>query len=158
MSRPHSVAQESGCGDLNLDPWASSRNMKQPTEQHLLEWCIGAYHLAGNFWGRKLLWILSFCDYLWKFYKWNLASFGTSSEQSAKVFSTKILFSTNLQKFFPMKVSQYGICGLYESMSLSSRSVGSVTSLQGTRPCTIESREVENLEIHSPLRYWANNH
>ena len=30
--RPHPLAQGTRCGDLNPHPWASSRNMKQPTK------------------------------------------------------------------------------------------------------------------------------
>ena len=42
-----------------------------------------------------------------------MASFGgDTSEQSAKVFSTKIVFSTNLRKFSPSKVSRYTVVEL----------------------------------------------
>ena len=36
-----------------------------------------------------------------------VASFGGTSKQSVKVFSTKIVFSTNLQKISSSKVSRY---------------------------------------------------
>ena len=38
---------------------------------------------------------------------WGMPLFGGTSEQSTKVFSAKILFSTNLRKFSPTKVSHY---------------------------------------------------
>ena len=48
------------------------------------------YHIAGNFQERKLSRISRFCGYLGKF---SLQNLGTS-EQSAKNFPMKILFST----------------------------------------------------------------
>ena len=43
-----------------------------------------------------------------------VVSFGTASEQSAKVFSAKIVFFTNLWKFSPLKVSRYTVASLYD--------------------------------------------
>ena len=37
----------------------------------------------------------------------DVAFFGDTSKQSVKVFSAKIVFSTNLRKFSPLKVSHY---------------------------------------------------
>ena len=41
-----------------------------------------------------------------------MASVGAAKEQSAKVFSVKIIFFTNLQKFSPLKVSRYMVFGV----------------------------------------------
>ena len=64
--------------------------------------------------GRKVLQISQFCSYTFmkvfsaKFGAWHLLT--QQSEKSAKVFSTKIVFSTNLQKFFfPSKVFHYTV-------------------------------------------------
>ena len=65
------------------------------------------YHTAGNLSREK-----TFTNFtvLWLFAKfffakfWGVASFGT-----AKVFSAKILFFTNSQKFSPLTVSRYTI-------------------------------------------------
>ena len=64
-------------------------------------WCI-----AGNFRGRKLLWISQFCGYSWKFSLRNLASFGTA-KATTKLLSVKIIFFNNSRKFSPSKVSRY---------------------------------------------------
>ena len=60
------------------------------------------YRIAGNFRGRKLLQILRFCSYSQKFSPANWRAwhiFGSTSKQSTKVFSTKIVFFTNSWKF-----------------------------------------------------------
>jgi len=57
------------------------------------------YRIAGNFQGRKLS-IMNF-----KVFMKVLALFGSTSELFAHVFFAKILFSTNSQKFSPMKIS-----------------------------------------------------
>ena len=64
---------------------------------------------------RKLLreWISLFCGYLWKFSLWNLGAWSpwcSTSKQSVKVFSVKILFFSNSRKFSPLKVSCYIVC------------------------------------------------
>ena len=70
------------------------------------------YHIAGNFRGRKLSQMLRFCGYLRKF---SLRSLGawvlwrSKNEQSAKVFSAKIVFFTNSRKFSLLKVSCYTV-------------------------------------------------
>ena len=68
------------------------------------------YLIVGNFQERKLSRISWFCGYSWKFSPQNLGAWHLwrcKSEQSANVFSTKIMFFTNLQKFSPSKVSRY---------------------------------------------------
>ena len=68
------------------------------------------YLIVGNFQERKLSRISWFCGYSWKFSPQNLGAWHLwrcKSEQSANVFSTKIIFFTNLQKFSPSKVSRY---------------------------------------------------
>ena len=68
------------------------------------------YRIAGNFQGRKLsriLWFVaihkSFLHEIWG----HGIHWRGKSEQSAKVFSAKIVFFTNSQKFSPSKVSRY---------------------------------------------------
>ena len=89
----------------------TSDNIRTITEKM---WSV--YRIAGNIQGRELLWVSWFCGYL-NF--WGLASFGGGgggkkggkSEQSAKVFSMKIVFFTNSQTFSPQKFSAiYGTC------------------------------------------------
>ena len=47
-----------------------------------------------------------------------MVSFGVdNSEQSAKVFSAKILFFVNLRKFPPLKISHYTVIVLSVSLS-----------------------------------------
>ena len=66
--------------------------------------------LAGNFWGRKLLWISRFVaireSFLREIWGRGVLWHGTS-EQSTKVFSTKIVFFTNSWKFSASNVSCY---------------------------------------------------
>ena len=64
------------------------------------------YHIAENFRGRKLSRISRFCGYSRKFSLQNLGVWHLwccKSEQSAKVFSAKIVLFTNPQKFSPSK-------------------------------------------------------
>ena len=64
------------------------------------------YHIEENFWGRKLSWISRFCGYTRKFSPWNLGRgvlWHGQSEQSAKVFSVKIVFSPICKSFLPQK-------------------------------------------------------
>ena len=71
------------------------------------------YRIVGNFRGRKLSQILRFCGYMQKFSPQNLGRgilWHGKSGQSAKVFSAKIVFFTNLQ-FSPSKVSHYTVHG-----------------------------------------------
>ena len=68
------------------------------------------YRIAENFRGENLCEPPRFCGYTRKFYLRNLERgvlwYG-KSEQSTKVFSAKIIFFTNSQKFSPSKVSRY---------------------------------------------------
>ena len=76
-----------------------------------------AYHIAGNFRGRKLARILQFCGYLQKFSPQNLEVWHLwccKSKQSVKVFSAKIVFFTISQKFSPSKVSCYMVSFICE--------------------------------------------
>ena len=69
-------------------------------------------HIAGNFQGRKLLQILWLCGYLQKLslQNWECGVFWCrETEQSAKVFSMKIVFLP-IRKFSPSKVSRYTVC------------------------------------------------
>ena len=74
---------------------------------------VHVYRIAGNFQRRKL----TFTNFkvLWLFAKVSFAkfegmvSFGSTSEQSTKAFSAKILFSTSLRKFHPAKASRYTV-------------------------------------------------
>ena len=70
------------------------------------------YRIAGNFRGRKLSGILRFCgvceSFLHKICEHGVFWRG-KSEQSVKVFSTKIVFSPICESFFPLKVSRYEI-------------------------------------------------
>ena len=54
----------------------------------------------------KILWLFAKVFFV-KF--WGMASFVSTSEQSAKFFPVKIFFSTNLRKFSPAKVSRYTV-------------------------------------------------
>ena len=65
---------------------------------------------SGNFSGRKLSRISSFFLAICKSFLckiWGCGILGSTSEHFAKVFSVKILFSTNLWKFSPTNVSPY---------------------------------------------------
>ena len=73
------------------------------------------YRIAENFRGRKLSRISRFCGYTRKFSPWNLGRgvlWRCKSEQSAKVFSAKIVFSPICKNFFPRKFPaiQYVSC------------------------------------------------
>ena len=70
------------------------------------------YRIARNFWGRKLSRISRFVTICGSF----STKFGgrgilwcSKSKQSAKVFSAKIVFFTNLWKISPSKVSRYTV-------------------------------------------------
>ena len=68
------------------------------------------YRIAGNLRERKLLRISRFCGYLRKFLReiWGRGIlWHSTSDQSAKVFSAKIVIFTNSRKFSPSKVSRY---------------------------------------------------
>ena len=79
------------------------------------------YRIVENIRGRKLLRILRVCvektfvnfEILWLFLKvffakfWGVASIGGTSEQFTKVFTMKIVFSTNSWKFSSLKVLRY---------------------------------------------------
>ena len=84
------------------------------------------YRIAENFRGRKISRISRFCCNLWKFCPWNLGVWRPLAWQkqairksflyenrifhwSAKVFSTKIVFFTDLRKFSPSKVFCYTV-------------------------------------------------
>ena len=69
----------------------------------------------GNFRGRKLV-ISRFC----KVSLWNLGACGTS-EQATKVFSTKIVFSTNLWRFLPQQFPAMRHMLLYGNRSMNLR-------------------------------------
>ena len=69
-------------------------------------------HIAGNFQGRKLLQILWLCGYLQKLslQNWECGAFWCrETEQSAKVFSMKIVFFTNSQVFSLESFPLYGM-------------------------------------------------
>ena len=63
------------------------------------------YHIAGNFWGRKLLRISWICGYSRKFSPWNLEVWHPlawhKQKLSAKVFSMKSYFSAIHKSFLP---------------------------------------------------------
>ena len=64
----------------------------------------------GKLWGRKLSRILRLCGYSRKFSPRNLGAWRPLAQQKwaiRKVFSAKIIFFTNSQKFSPSKVSRY---------------------------------------------------
>ena len=61
------------------------------------------YWTAGNFWGRKLLWILRFCGYSWKFSLRNLGAWSSNPQKCEN------LISTNSWQFSPTKVSHYTV-------------------------------------------------
>ena len=73
----------------------------QPSSCHL-QCCKAGYihHIVG-----KLSWILRFCGYLRKI--GGVASFGGSSEQSAKVFSMKIYFPSIRESFLLYSIWGY---------------------------------------------------
>ena len=84
----------------------------------LVSWLLlMMYHTAENFRGRKLLRISRFCGYLPKFSPWNLGRgvlWHGTSEQSAKVFSAKIIFFHQFAKVFSLKSFRlYGINVIY---------------------------------------------
>ena len=63
------------------------------------------YRIVGNVRGRRLSRISQFCGYSRKFSPQNLGAWRPlAREQSAKVFSTKIVLFTSPQKFSPSKV------------------------------------------------------
>ena len=73
---------------------------------------ITQYHIAGNFRGRKLLQILRFCGYLWKFSPRNLGAGRPLVRHKRTIhenFFVKIVFFTNSWKFSPSKVSCYTV-------------------------------------------------
>ena len=110
----------------------------------------------------KLVWILRFCGYLWKFSKQNLRVWYLLAAPASNLWKV-FLISTNLQNFSPTKVSQYAvfvvpdtpIVWIYEfvikecgNWSFTLR----YSSMYNWEPVK------ENLEIDSPLHHWANNH
>ena len=70
------------------------------------------YHIAGNFQGENFSefhgFVAIYESFLHKI--WGVAYFGGKMEQSAKVFSAKIVFFTNSRKFSPLKVSGGSSC------------------------------------------------
>ena len=65
------------------------------------------YYIAGNFRGRKLSRFVAICvSFLCEIWRCGVLWYG-KSEQSAKIFSVKIVFFTNSRKFAPSKVSRY---------------------------------------------------
>ena len=94
----------------SLITWkAVNRMRKQEEKVHVI---FGVrfmwYHIAENFWGKKLPRISRFCGYTRKFSPWNLGRsviWHCKSEQSVKVFSTKIVFSPIRESFLPWKFS-----------------------------------------------------
>ena len=101
------------------------------------------YRIAENFWGIKLP---QLCGYTRKFSLRNLGGgilLHSKSEQSTKVFSSKIIFFTNLWKFSLSKVSCYTVCMSMnaELTSLCSMHWWYDSSLQlpGSACCTIQS-------------------
>ena len=81
----------------------SSRSFGPTFYNLLLE--LSIYRIPENFQGRKSLQISRFCDYsrVFSMQFEGMASYGGTSEQSAKVFSMKIFFSLICESFLPRK-------------------------------------------------------
>ena len=135
------------------------------------------YCITGNFQGRKLSRILRFCGYSRKFSPRNLGHeilWCGKSEQSAKVFSAKIVFFTNSQKFSPSKVSRYTVCcasicmcvyvRVYETLHKPSNVINDAWIIQKWKPpvltttvcyttiqCTTETHE----RVHTSLLFFG---
>lgn len=70
---------------------------------HTVQWETFERENVHKFWGIVVIRDSFLCEI------WGVALFGSISEQSAKVFCVKILFSTNLWKFSPTNVSCYTV-------------------------------------------------
>ena len=110
------------------------------------------YRIAGNFRGRKLLQISRFCSNLWNFSLRNwgpgMASFdGNTSEQSTKVFSTKVLFPPTCENFLPWKFPT--ICCVWVYLGAQNKS-------EGTRQhtCTTHILVVVGRATVIHTKYW----
>ena len=92
------------CGGQVPDSWLEETIITTRSVQYVHAFSV--YRIAENFRGRKLLRISWFCGYTRKFSPQNLGHgirWRCKSEQSAKVFSTKILFPPIRKSFLPRK-------------------------------------------------------
>ena len=99
----------------------------------------GRYRIAGNFWGRKLLLILRFCDYSWKFSLRNLGAWHYLAAPAGNLqnfFSRKSYFHQFAKVFSCESFSQHGSSLTQVGTCSSLTQVGTCSSLTQVGTCS----------------------
>ena len=99
----------------------------------------GMYRIAGNFWGRKLLLILRFCDYSWKFSLRNLGAWHYLAAPAGNLqnfFSRKSYFHQFVKVFSCESFSQHGSSLTQVGTCSSLTQVGTCSSLTQVGTCS----------------------